>query len=174
MGGNEERGCIEISKPTERRKKGTQNTSLADPNGPLSGTQHCISSVQRTQDEELVAVVPEVTTSTNKDSSENMDSDAMVPMVRIRLVTSLRVPAYQSVLAQIAVDPDSNCSGPLVRQYRSDVEETLGLRAEYALIESGGDSNSQVVLSNASGFTKHLEAGVFLGEATPATTHRKP
>lgn len=88
----------------------------------------------------------EMTTSAPQTLPEDVECDAVVPMVRVRLVTSLRVPSYQSVLAEVQVDPDYTHSGPLVLQYRTDAEESLGIRAEDALIHLSQDHVGQVLL----------------------------
>ena len=99
---------------------------------------------------------------------ENGD-DAVVPMARVRLVTSVRVPPYQSVQAQVAPEADYSQPGPLLLRYRPDVEESLGIRAEDVVIEPMGDKACPILLSNSTGFTCHLQAGEYLGGATPAT-----
>ena len=59
--------------------------------------------------------------------------------------------------------------GPLLLQYRQDVEESLGIRAEDVVIDPTGDKACLIILSNSTGFTHHLEAGEYLGGAVPAT-----
>ena len=99
---------------------------------------------------------------------ENRD-DAVVPMFRVRLVTSVRVPPYQSVEAQVAPEADYSRPGPLFLQYRQDVEESLGISAENVVIDPARDKACLILLSNSTGFTRHLEAGEYLGGAVPAT-----
>ena len=105
---------------------------------------------------------------------ENVSPSVVVPMVCIRLVTSVRVPPYQSVQAEVTADPKRDVLGPLLLQYRPDIEGCLGVRAEDVVIDPTGENVSVVLLSNSTGFTHHLEAGEYLGEAIPATVVDPP
>ena len=97
--------------------------------------------------------------------------DAVVPMVR---VMSVRVLPYQSVQAQVAPEADYSQPGPLLLQYRRDVGESLGIRAEDVVIDPTRDEACLILLSNSTGFTCRLEAGEYLGGAVPATVIEAP
>jgi len=47
-----------------------------------------------------------------------------------------------------------------------DAKVALGVRGEDCLIDPGADQNT-ILLSNATGFTRHLEIGEVIGEAFP-------
>ena len=113
------------------------------------------------------AVAPDITT-------QALSRDVVVPMVRISLVTSLQVPSYQSVLAEVRTDLPYVDTDPLLLQYRQDAKESLGVQAEDVLIHLSQDQPGKVLLSNATGFTQHLEAGEFLGEAAPVVIVSPP
>lgn len=53
----------------------------------------------------------------------------------------------------------------LLLQYGQNVEETLGIHAEDAVVDPAKDETCLVLLSNPTGFTRHLEAREYLGEA---------
>lgn len=55
-------------------------------------------------------------------------------MVRVQLVTSIRILPCQSVQAQIKVDSTSAVSGPLLWHYTCEPGEELGVSGEDALI----------------------------------------
>ena len=59
-------------------------------------------------------------------------------------------------------------SGPLLWHYTCEPGEELGVSGEDALIHPH-KSLSYVFLTNISGYTRHLEGGEILGEATPVT-----
>ena len=63
---------------------------------------------------------------------------------------------------------------PRLLQYRQDAKESLGVQAEDVLIHLSQDQPGKVLLSNATGFTQHLEAGEFLGEAAPVVIVSPP
>ena len=63
--------------------------------------------------------------------------------------------------AQVAPEADYSQPGPLLLQYRLDVEESLGIRAEDVVIDPTGDKACLILLSNSTGF--------YLGGAVPAT-----
>ena len=100
--------------------------------------------------------------------------DAVVLMVHVRLVTSVRVLPYQSVQAQVAPEADYSQLGPLLLQYRRDVGECLGICAEDVVIDPTRDEACLSLLSNSTGFTRCLEAGEYLGGAVPATVIEAP
>jgi hypothetical protein len=79
-------------------------------------------------------------------------------------------------VVQVEADPDYVGSDPLVLQYRRDAGDALGIgvRVEDALIDTSQDQVSQVLLSNTAGFTRHLEAGEFVGEAIPPVVVSPP
>ena len=68
-----------------------------------------------------ISVVPEEVNVCGADVGGN--DDAVVPMVRIRLVTSLKVLPNQSALAEVEADPDLRPTGPLLLQYREKLWE---------------------------------------------------
>ena len=61
--------------------------------------------------------------------------------------------------AQVAPEADYSQPGPLLLQYRLDVEESLGIRAEDVVIDPTGDKACLILLSNSTGFTRHIESG---------------
>lgn len=76
-----------------------------------------------------IAVVPdavEMTTSSTQTPADCVDCDGLVPMVRVRLITSAQVLPHQTVLTQVRVNTDYTSSGPLLLQYQGDVEDSLG------------------------------------------------
>ena len=54
------------------------------------------------------------------------------------------------------------------------MEESLGVRVEDVVIDPTEDEACLVLLSNPTGFTRHLEAGEYLGGAVPATVVDPP
>ena len=111
--------------------------------------------------------VADTTTTLTQTMTEDMDY-AIVPMVRVRLVTALRVPPHQFVFAKVRVDGDYARSDPLLFQHQEAVEESLGVRAGDALVHLNEDCTSQIFLMNTTGFTRRLEEGEVVGEAVPA------
>ena len=69
------------------------------------------------------------------------DNFASVPVVRVRLLKSVRVLPHQTRSVLVQVDAES-CKGPLLLEYQSDVEEATGLQVEDALL------SPKVVLPN--------------------------
>lgn len=120
----------------------------------------------------LTAEAAESTSTRSRQQEEC--TTAMIPMVRVMLVTSLKVPPYQSIQAHVQPEGHPVLAGPLLLQYRPDVEETLGVRAEDVLIDPSSDETPIVLLSNTTGFTQRLDAGEYLGGATPATPVELP
>ena len=110
-----------------------------------------------------------VSSATKTQQEPGNGTTAVIPMVRVRLVTSLRVPPYQSIRAQVETDDDCAKPGPLLLQYRQDVEESLGICADDVVIDPVKDEVCVVLLSNSTGFTRHMEAGEYLVGAVSAT-----
>ena len=70
------------------------------------------------------AVVPDMklAISAIHTTEEEEECDAIVPMVRIRLVQSLRVLPSQSIFADVEVEGALPCADSLLLQYDGDVE----------------------------------------------------
>ena len=113
---------------SESKTKSQVISNDAEDGGRCSKEQHSHANVPD---------VTGVTTSATQTTVDDEDCDAMVPMVCVRLVTSLRVRPHQSVLAQVKTDTDHLNSDPLLLQYQKEVEESLGVRV--------GDSLAQTV-----------------------------
>ena len=96
------------------------------------------------------------------------DNFASVPVVRVRLLQSVRVLPHQTRSVLVQVDAES-CKGPLLLEYQSDVEEATGLQVEDALLSPAKGGVSQLVVANRSGFTQVAQEGADLGEATEVT-----
>ena len=58
--------------------------------------------------------------------STPMLSEVVLPVVRVQLVTSLRILPRQSVLAEVKVDPENTASGPLLVQYSKLEGDSVG------------------------------------------------
>ena len=171
--GTGERDEIKHSPHTSQNRGSTALLPLGlNRNVPLVGQGE--DHQTHTTEPEMVATAT-AATQTRQDHMENdADEEAVVPTVRVRLVTSLRLPPYKSVRAQVEVDPGDLPPGPWMLQYRSDAEETLGICGEDVVIDPGGKQVSEVLLSNHSGFTCHLDAEEFLGTAVPAEVVNPP
>ena len=165
--GTGERNEIKHSPQTSQSRGSTALLPLGlNRNVPLVGQGE--DHQTHTTEPEMVATAT-AATQTRQDHMENdADEEAVVPTVRVRLVTSLCLPPYKSVRAQVEVDPGNLPPGPWMLQDRSDAEETLGICGEDVVIDPGGKQVIEVLLSNHSGFTCHLDAEEFLGTAVPA------
>ena len=135
---------------SESKTKSQAVSNDAEDGGRCSKEQHSHANVPD---------VTGVTTSATQTTADDEDCDAMVPMVCVRLVTSLQVRPHQSVLAQVRTDTDHLNSDPLLLQYQNEVDESLGVCVGDSLICPGPDSASHVLLINTSRFTRHLQAG---------------
>ena len=107
-------------------------------------------------------------TTATQTTEDDLECDATVPMVRVRLVQSVRLPPHQSVLSQVRIEDDWLSSDPLLLQYDSSTEQTTGVCVGDALIQPSKDSDTRVLLTNMTGFTRRLEEGDFLGRAVQA------
>ena len=96
------------------------------------------------------------------------DNFASVPVVRVRLLQSVRVLPHQTRSVLVQVDAES-CKGPLLLEYQSDVEEATGLQVEDALLSPAKGGVAKLVVANRSGFTQVAQEGADLGEATEVT-----
>ena len=95
------------------------------------------------------------------------EQDAIVPTVRVRLVQSLRLPPSHSVVADVTIEDGCSCTGPLLLQYDKHKEDSLGICAGDVLIQPHS-GNSQLLVTNMSGFTRRLEKGEVLGRVVHA------
>ena len=114
------------------------------------------------------AVVPDIEAASCTVHTTNQEEyDAIVPMVRVTLIQSLRVLPSHSVLADVKVEGALPSSDPLLLQYNGDLEQSLGVSVGDTLIRPSQEGNSCILVMNRSGFTRYLEGGETLGEAVP-------
>lgn len=96
------------------------------------------------------------------------ESNAVVPMVRVCLLQTVRLPPRQCVLARASTD--SQLSADLVMFEPSErVEQVWGVLAEDSLVRPHEDGAIQVALTNPTRTTQIMDAGETLGQVTEAS-----
>ena len=102
--------------------------------------------------------------------SESLDvehDDAVVPVVRVCLLQTVRVPPRQRVLTRAQVQSSRPC-GPIIFEPDDRMEEIWGAHTEDSLLELNEEGSIQVPLANHTGFTITIQAGEVLGSAAEA------
>lgn len=105
--------------------------------------------------------------------AEVAEGTATVPTIYVNLVQSLRLPPWQSKVAQVCAENYTD-GEPLLLEQDSTVAQEIGLHIPRTLLQPDNEGMAQVVVSNPSGFTCKLLAGVSLGEATGVTVEDTP
>jgi hypothetical protein len=95
---------------------------------------------------------------TDRNQAEHKEQSG-VPMVRVKLVRSVRIPPRQSVLAPVQLEQGGGC----VLMEASGQLESVDFASSLVNISKG--STAQVMLTNSSGFTQKLEDGEWIGRA---------
>lgn len=92
-----------------------------------------------------------------------------VPSVRIKLVTSVRLPPNEAVAAEVQLEgTEENYRGPWLLQSNDTVVEDIGVCVIDSLVTPTADATTKVVLTNHLGISQKAEAGMIVGNALPA------
>lgn len=130
----------------------------------------------RTGDDEIgVAhsdtIVPDVEQMCTETGMYDGECDAVVPTQSVRLVHSVSIPPHQSVSVLIQT---GDGLGPLLAHHSGDIDKSTGAYMDDALILPNQDGQSNVLVSNFTGFTQHLQEGEVLGQAMEAILVEAP
>ena len=95
-----------------------------------------------------------------------MDLDMVfVPTVRVWLSRTVRVPANQNVMVPVRVDGGTPPDSAVLLEGDEEMEAATGVKVVDALLGRIEGGETQLLLSNLSGFTQKLEGGTYLGRA---------
>ena len=161
--------------PDKRRTKATATQTAEDSQtqtsrdkGPLckQDMRKSTSSVaDETRNDSIIPDKQGMKATAMQTAEEDSEGDAIVPMVRVRLLKSLRILPHQSIVARVMVEDDRLRQDPLLLLHNQDLEKTTGVQVGDVLIQPDLGGSSQVVMTNTSGFTQRLEKEDVLGEA---------
>ena len=107
-------------------------------------------------------------TQTEPEVEVGEDVEAVVPMVRVHLLQTVRVPPYQSVFVKITTETEL-LDTPVVFEPSERMEQDRGIHAEDCLLEPSNDGTIKVPLTNPTATTRIIQAGEVLGQVTPAS-----
>ena len=93
------------------------------------------------------------------------DASAKVPLVRVRLVQSVRILPSQSAVVHVQLEKTRGVGGPLIVEPTRRFEDSNDLRFDHTLVEPGEDGYAQIVLTNPTGITLKLRPGTWVGRA---------
>ena len=116
----------------------------------------------------MVPRYAEGATQTEPEIPDFEEEYAVVPMVQVCLLQSVRVPPRQRVLAKAQVE-SSLTAGPVIFEPDDRVEQIWGAHTEDAVVEVSDEGSTQLPLVNPTGFTVTIQAKEVLGHATEAS-----
>ena len=92
-----------------------------------------------------------------------------LPMVRIRLLQTVRLPPLQSTLVPLQLEDGHNLQGSVLLEPSRQFTELDGDGLQFGdtLVEAH-DGHAQVLLTNPTGFTQRLSKGQWVGHASQA------
>ena len=90
---------------------------------------------------------------------------ATVPLIRVRLLQSVKLLPRQSIPVVVKLDGGSY-GDPLLVEHDRAVEEAVGLQVEDSLLAPSREGVAQLVVTNPTGFTQVAQEGEELGQAT--------
>ena len=144
-----------------------QSTSLATQVEGNTSTGRYSTTPRQPNEDAVVPLCVDGATQTEMDGDECV-ADAVVPMVRVCLLQTVRVPPRQHVLAKAKVEATLPTS-PVLFEPDENTEITFGIHLSEALLEPCYDGVLQVPLANPTGFTQIIQAGEFIGSAAEAS-----
>ena len=143
-----------------------QGTDKESESGVRSQATHDQDQLKAVEDDGVVPDRKVVTTATQT-TDEESEHEAIVPMVRVRLLQSIRLLPHESALAKIRMEGIGHSSDPLLIQHDKNTQNATGICIGDALVRPDPDSLSQILVTNMTLFTRRLEGGDVIGEATP-------
>ena len=96
------------------------------------------------------------------------NTEAIVPMVRVNLLQSVKLPPQSSTVVQVKVT-ETLGNSPLLLEESNEVRDEFGIRIEDALLQPTEDGVAHIAISNWSGFTQTIKGGANLGKAVGVT-----
>ena len=99
---------------------------------------------------------------------DEYQADAIVPIVRVCLLQTVRVPPRLYVLAKAKVGTILP-TNPVLFEPDERATRLFGVHLEEALLEPCDDEVLQVPLANPGGFTQTVQAGEIIGSAAEAS-----
>ena len=98
----------------------------------------------------------------SKKASKKGDIVAIVPMVRVSLVQSLRLPSEQSSLVRVKLEGAQDSEEPLIVEQG---EELVGLQVESAVVSCSLDGYAHVLVTNQSDATLKVSKRTLVARA---------
>ena len=96
------------------------------------------------------------------------NTEAIVPMVRVNLLQSVKLPPQSSTVVQVKVT-ETLGNSPLLLEESNEVRDEFGIRIEDALLQPTEDGVAHIAISIWSGFTQTVKGGANLGKAVGVT-----
>ena len=96
------------------------------------------------------------------------NTEAIVPMVSVNLLQSVKLPPQSSTVVQVKVT-ETLGNTTLLLEESNKVRDEFGIRIEDALLQPTEDGVAHIAISNWSGFTQTVEGGANLGNAIGVT-----
>ena len=96
------------------------------------------------------------------------NTEAIVPMVRVNLLQSVKLPPQSSTVVQVK-ETETLGNSPLLLEESNEVRDEFGIRIEDALLQPTEDGVAHIAISNWSGFTQTVKGGANLGKAVGVT-----
>ena len=94
---------------------------------------------------------------------------AIVPLIKVNLVQSVRILPGQSVMVPVQADRPHHVEEQSLLLEGEDTEQVLGIQVPSTLMQLDAKGQSWITLTNPAGFTQRVDAGVTLGVATEAS-----
>ena len=102
-----------------------------------------------------------------QDKSDNKDS-AKIPVVRVKLVESLRLLPRQSALIRVELEDSRDLGGPILLESNQELVEAEEIQLESSLVSQVEGKYAVAMFSNPTPFARKLRSGTWVGEATGA------
>ena len=96
------------------------------------------------------------------------NTEAIVPMFRVNLLQSVKLPPQSSTVVQVKVTETLGNTTQLLEE-SNEVRDEFGIRIEDALLQPTEDGVAHIAISNWLGFTQTVEGGANLGNTTGVT-----
>ena len=105
-----------------------------------------------------------------KQQNEKKSEDSpkgQVPIVRVKLVQSIKLPPNQTVMAEVKLSDGVSGNGPMLLEPDLTVCQERGVQVADSVVMPSEDGIARVMITNCLGMSQRAEMGMEVGIATP-------
>ena len=102
---------------------------------------------------------------TQKDRHTDKEKEGVRAVTQVNMVRTIYLLPHQSMAVPVKIKSSDGNEGPLLVESDGDLEKATGLRVEDTLVQPTIEGLAHVIISNMTGCSSYVSAGMVIGEA---------